>query len=73
MGVNRTTYRKICTYAGNDILERITSEEYAEIRRRRNRWKLEQRKQAIAAFMGGICMNICFISLVAGWIIRGFF
>ena len=39
------TYRKICTYAGNDILEKLTESEQRELdRKRRNRKKKENRE-----------------------------
>lgn len=46
------TYRKICTYEGNDILERLTVEEQAVLdRKRRNRKIKEDRKAAIGAYV----------------------
>lgn len=49
------TYRKICTYCGNDILERVTEEELAVINRdRRNRKIREDREAVIGAFAFGI-------------------
>lgn len=44
------TYRKICTYCGNDILERVTEEEMAIIRRkRRNQKRKANREEALGA------------------------
>lgn len=46
------TYRKICTYAGNDILERLTAEEQAVLdRKRRNREIKEDREATISAYV----------------------
>lgn len=46
------TYRKICTYQGNDILERLTVEEQAVLdRKRRNRKIKEDRKATIGAYV----------------------
>lgn len=46
------TYRKICTYEGNDILERLTAEEQAVLdRKRRNRKIKEDRKATIGAYV----------------------
>ena len=51
------TYRKICTYAGNDILERLTAEEQAVLdRERRNRKKKEDRKNEVGAWIGSFMM-----------------
>ena len=46
------TYRKICTYEGNDILERLTVEEQAVLdRKRRNQKIKEDRKATIGAYV----------------------
>ena len=46
------TYRKICTYQGNNILERLTVEEQAVLdRKRRNRKIKEDRKATIGAYV----------------------
>lgn len=46
------TYRKICTYKGNDILERLTVEEQAVLdRKRRNQKIKEDRKATIGAYV----------------------
>lgn len=46
------TYRKICTYQGNDILERLTVEEQAVLdRKRRNQKIKEDRKATIGAYV----------------------
>lgn len=56
------TYRKICTYCGNDILERVTEEELAVINRdRRNRKIREDREAVIGAFAFGILASGIFI------------
>lgn len=56
------TYRKICTYCGNDILERVTEEELAVINRdRRNRKIREDREAVIGAFAFGILAAGIFI------------
>ena len=50
--VYKTTYRKICTYAGNDILEKLTESEQREIdRKRRNRKIKEDRQATIGAYV----------------------
>ena len=46
------TYRKVCEYEGNDILERLTVEEQAVLdRKRRNRKIKEDRQAAISAYV----------------------
>ena len=46
------TYRKVCEYEGNDILERLTAEEQAVLdRKRRNRKIKEDRQAAISAYV----------------------
>ena len=46
------TYRKVCEYEGNDILERLTAEEQAMFdRKRRNRKIKEDRQAAISAYV----------------------
>ena len=46
------TYRKICTYEGNDILERLNVEEQAVLdRKRRNQKIKEDRKATIGAYV----------------------
>lgn len=50
--VYRTTYRKVCTYAGNDILEKLTESEQAVLdRKRRNRKRKEDRQATISAYV----------------------
>lgn len=47
------TYRKICTYCGNEILERLTEAEQWELdRKRRNRKKKQEREEIIGAWVG---------------------
>lgn len=63
------TYRKICTYAGNDILEKITeSEQRALDRKRRNRKKKEDREAEVGAWLGSALMVGFFFLMVFGWI-----
>ena len=46
------TYRKVCEYEGNDILERLTAEEQAMLdRKRRNRKRKEDRQATISAYV----------------------
>lgn len=46
------TYRKVCTYKGNDILERLTAEEQAVLdRKRRNRKIKEDRQATISTYV----------------------
>lgn len=67
------TYRKICTYQGNDILERLTAEEQAVLDRdRRNRKKKEDRKAEVGAWIGSIVMVGSVFFFCISWIIRGF-
>ena len=68
--VYRTTYRKICTYAGNDILEKLTESEQRELdRKRRNRKRKEDREAEVGAWIGS-AMMIGFIFLMFfGWMI----
>lgn len=67
------TYRKICTYAGNDILERLTIEEQAVFdRERHNRKKKEDRKAEVRAWIGSMIMAGSFFFFVAVYIIGGF-
>lgn len=55
------TYRKICTYAGNDILERLTAEEQAVLdRKRRNRKIKEDRQAAISAYVFCVLAGVVF-------------
>lgn len=71
--VYRTTYRKICTYAGNDILEKISeSEQYELDRKRRNRKKKEDRKAEVGAWIGSMVMVGTFFYFIVVYIIGGF-
>ena len=68
--VSRTTYRKICTYAGNDILEKLTESEQRELdRKRRNRKKKEDREAEVGAWLGSVLMVGFFFFMVFGWMI----
>lgn len=63
------TYRKICTYAGNDILEKLTVTEQRELdRKRRNRKKKENREAEVGAWLGSALMVGFFFFMVFGWI-----
>lgn len=67
------TYRKICTYAGNDILERLTIEEQVVFdRERRNRKKKEDREAEVGAWIGSMVMVGSFFFFLAVYIIGGF-
>lgn len=56
------TYRKICTYAGNDILERLTAEEQAALdRKRKNRKIKEDRQATISAYVFCILSGAIFL------------
>lgn len=67
--VSRTTYRKICTYAGNDILEKLTESEQREIyRKRRNKKKKENRETEVGAWVGSMLMIGFFVFLFLGYI-----
>ena len=66
------TYRKIYTYEGNDILERLTAEEQAVLdRKRRNRKKKEDREAEVSAWIGSIIAVGWFLLMMIGWYIRG--
>ena len=67
--VSRTTYRKICTYCGNDILEKLTESEQRELdRKRRNRKKKEDREAEVGAWIGSMLMIGFFVFLFLGYI-----
>lgn len=67
------TYRKICTYQGNDILERLTVEEQAMLdRERHNRKKKEDREAEVGAWIGSMVMVGSFFFFVAVYILGGF-
>lgn len=67
------TYRKICTYAGNDILERLTIEEQVVFdRERRNRKKKEDREAEVGAWIGSMVMAGSFFFFIASYILGGF-
>ena len=66
--IKKTTYRKICTYYDNEILERLTEAEQHEVdRRRRNRKKKEDREAEVGAWLGSAMMVGFFIFLVLGY------
>lgn len=68
--VYRTTYRKICTYCGNDILEKLTESEQRELdRKRKNRKRKEDREAEIGAWIGSAMMIGFFFFMVFGWMI----
>lgn len=63
------TYRKICTYAGNDILEKLSESEQRELdRKRRNRKKKEDREAEVGAWLGSVLMVGFFFLMIFGWI-----
>lgn len=56
------TYRKICTYCGNDILERVSEEEMAVINRKRRNQRMKENREATAsAFVFGMLATGIFI------------
>ena len=60
------TYRKICTYQGNDILERLTAEEQAALdRKRKNRKIKEDRQATISAYVFCILAGAIFLFMPA--------
>ena len=68
--VYRTTYRKICTYAGNDILEKLSESEQRELdRKRRNRRKKEDREAEVGAWLGSALMAGFFFLMIFAWIV----
>ena len=57
-------YRKVCTYAGNDILEKLTEEETAVYyRNKRNRKKKEDKETTVSAYIGGFLMALIIFSM----------
>lgn len=61
-------YRKVCTHAGNDILEKLTEEEMAAYYRdRKNRKKKEDREAEVGAWLGSAMMVGFFVFLVLGY------
>ena len=71
--VSRTTYRKICTYEGNDILEKLTDSEQRELdRKRRNKRKKEDREAEVGAWIGSMIMVGSFFSFFLFYILEGF-
>ena len=61
-------YRKVCTHAGNDILEKLTEEEMAVYYRdRKNRKKKEDREAEVGAWLGSAMMVGFFVFLVLGY------
>ena len=68
--VSRTTYRKICTYCGNDILEKLTESEQRELdRKRRNRKRKENREAEVGAWIGSAMMVGFIFLMFFGWMI----
>ena len=62
-------YRKVCTHAGNDILEKLTEEEMAAYyRNKKNRKKKEDREAEVGAWLGSVLMVGFFFFMVFGWI-----
>lgn len=58
------TYRKICTYHGNDILERVTEEEVAIIRRKRRDRRIKANREAtVGAFVFGMLAAGIFVTM----------
>ena len=71
--VTRTTYRKIATYQGNDILEKLTeSEQYELDRRRKNRKRKEDRETEVGAWIGSLLTVCFFIGIVVFYIVGGY-
>lgn len=68
--VYRTTYRKICTHCGNDILEKLTESEQCELdRKRRNRKKKEDREAEVGAWIGSMLMVGTFFFFIITYIL----
>lgn len=60
------TYRKICTYEGTDILERLTVEEQAVLdRKRRNRKIKKDRENTLSAYIFCVLAGIMFFAMPA--------
>lgn len=72
--VYRTTYRKITTYCGNDILEKLTESEQRELdRKRKNRKRKEDRESEVGAWIGSMLMCGIFFFFIITYIVGGFF
>lgn len=68
--VYRTTYRKITTYCGNDILEKLTESEQRELdRKRKNRKRKEDREAEVGAWIGSAMMVGFIFLMFFGWMI----
>lgn len=66
-------YRKIATYQGNDILEKLTeSEQYEFDRRRKNRKRKENRETEVGAWIGSFIAVSFFIGIFIVYIVGGY-
>lgn len=67
-------YRKITTYHGNDILEKLSEEETAAYYRNKERRKRkENRESEVGAWIGSMLMCGTFFLFIITYIIGGFF
>ena len=66
-------YRKITTYRGNDILEKLSEEETAAYyRNKKNRKKKEDRETEVGAWVGSLLAGGFFIGIVVVYIVGGY-
>ena len=66
-------YRKIATYQGNDILEKLSEEETAVYyRNKKNRKRKENRKTEVGAWVGSFIAVSFFIGIFVVYIVGGY-
>lgn len=66
-------YRKITTYRGNDILEKLSEEETAAYYRNKERQKRkENRETEVGAWVGSFLAGGFFIGIVVVYIVGGY-
>lgn len=66
-------YRKITTYRGNDILEKLSEEETAAYYRNKERRKRkEDRETEVGAWVGSLLAGGFFIGIVVVYIVGGY-
>lgn len=66
-------YRKITTYRGNDILEKLSEEEtVAYYRNKERRKRKEDRETEVGAWVGSLLAGGFFIGIVVVYIVGGY-
>lgn len=66
-------YRKITTYRGNDILEKLSEEETAAYYRNKERRKRkEDRETEVGAWVGSLLAGGFFIGIIVVYIVGGY-